>query len=190
MSTRAKNYIIDPLVPDIRKNCHLLNLVFADPSIVKVLHGAKSDVIWLQRDLGLYLVNLFDTGEASRALQYSSLSLAYLLDRFCPEVNVSKQYQRADWRVRPLTSEMKKYAVMDTHYLLYIYDRLRQELLLKGSEPMAAVLQNSADICLKTYEKKEFKADGYQNLISKHRLHLAQASTRRTPDPTPHPFSR
>jgi exosome complex exonuclease RRP6 len=48
ISTRAKNYIIDPLVADVRKNCHLLNLVFADPNIVKVLHGAKSDVIWLQ----------------------------------------------------------------------------------------------------------------------------------------------
>jgi len=28
------------------------------------MHGADHDVLWLQRDFGLYLVNLFDTGQA------------------------------------------------------------------------------------------------------------------------------
>lgn len=31
--------------------------------IVQVLHGADSDIAWLQRDFGLYIVNLFDTGQ-------------------------------------------------------------------------------------------------------------------------------
>ena len=42
-----------------------------DPAIVKVLHGANMDIHWLQRDLGLYVVNLFDTGQAARALQHA-----------------------------------------------------------------------------------------------------------------------
>lgn len=37
----------------------------------QVLHGADSDVLWLQRDFGLYLVNMFDTGQASRVLRPS-----------------------------------------------------------------------------------------------------------------------
>ena len=36
-----------------------------------------------------------------------------------------KRWQLADWRVRPLSAEALLYARMDTHYLLYIYDRLR-----------------------------------------------------------------
>ena len=39
--------------------------VFADPGTLKVLHGADSDVVWLQRDFGLFLVNMFDTGQVS-----------------------------------------------------------------------------------------------------------------------------
>lgn len=36
-----------------------------------------------QRDFGLYLVNMFDTGQAARLLAYPSASLAYLLERHC-----------------------------------------------------------------------------------------------------------
>lgn len=76
-----------------------LNEVFTDPKIVKVLHGAESDLLWMQRDLGVYVVNMFDTYEASKFLGYPRLSLAFLLQRFC-NVNVEKHFQLADWRIR------------------------------------------------------------------------------------------
>lgn len=47
---------------------------------------------------------------------------------------------------------MLNYARNDTHYLLYIYDRMRLELWARGSEqPVQArvVWQRSRDICLK-----------------------------------------
>ena len=64
------------------------------------------DIEWLQKDFGLYIVNLFDTGQAARYLKFPSAGLAYLLKEFCG-VNANKQYQTADWRQRPLPKGMK-----------------------------------------------------------------------------------
>ena len=54
-----------------------------DMQVLKVLHGADSDIVWLQRDFGIYVINMFDTGQAARVLGYPSAGLAYLLSRFC-----------------------------------------------------------------------------------------------------------
>ena len=51
--------------------------------IVKVLHGADRDIHWLQRDFGIYMANMFDTGQASRVLEYPGHGLGYLLQHFC-----------------------------------------------------------------------------------------------------------
>lgn len=57
------------------------------------------DIGWLQRDFGIYVVNMFDTGQAARVLNFEKYSLAYLLKMFC-DVTANKQYQLADWRIR------------------------------------------------------------------------------------------
>ncbi len=57
------------------------------------------DIIWLQRDLGLYVVGMFDTYYAARALGYTGGSLAFLLQKFV-NFTAQKQYQMADWRTR------------------------------------------------------------------------------------------
>ena len=63
------------------------------------MHGANSDIDWLQRDLGVYIVNLFDTCQASRVLNFPRNSLAHLLLHYC-KFEADKQYQLADWRIR------------------------------------------------------------------------------------------
>lgn len=57
------------------------------------------DIIWLQRDLGLYINGLFDTYFAADILGYPQRSLAYLLKRFV-DFDADKKYQMADWRIR------------------------------------------------------------------------------------------
>ncbi|KAM9971238.1 hypothetical protein ACTFIW_011214 [Dictyostelium discoideum] len=131
ISTRSEDFLIDTLL--LRSHIHMLNQVFTNASIVKVLHGSDSDIKWLQRDFGVYIVNMFDTGQASRILEYPSASLAFLLKFYCA-IDANKKYQLADWRIRKLPEEMIKYAREDTHYLLYIYDRLRNELISKGNK--------------------------------------------------------
>lgn len=141
VSTRTTDYLVDVLV--IREHVWLLNEVTSDPSIMKVLHGANQDILWLQKDFGVYVVNMFDTGQAARVLGFESFGLAYLLKRFC-SVRANKEFQRADWRwgsvrvvtprIRPLPAIMKKYAREDTHFLLYICDELRTLLAQQSGE--------------------------------------------------------
>ena len=97
LSTRTDDFIVDTLV--LRKHMKKLNYVFTNPSIVKVFHGADSDVIWMQRDYGLYLVNLFDTYQASVLLELAHRSYAHLLELYVG-LAIDKQYQLADWRER------------------------------------------------------------------------------------------
>ena len=67
-----------------------------------------------------------------------------------------------------MKDEMLKYAREDTHYLLYIYDVLRKELLESGTAKnpenprtdLKAVIHRSSSLCLQAYEKpvtKDFK---------------------------------
>ncbi|KAJ8130516.1 hypothetical protein O1611_g3111 [Lasiodiplodia mahajangana] len=163
ISTREKDWIVDTLQP-WRHKLEVLNEVFADPNIIKVLHGAYMDIIWLQRDCGLYIVGLFDTFEAACALQYPGRSLAYLLKRFV-DFDADKKYQLADWRIRPIPEEMFYYARSDTHYLLYIYDNLRNELLSSsppdtpGHALMRQVLDKSKETSLRRHESSAYDAE-------------------------------
>lgn len=156
VSTRDKDWIVDTLKP-WRRRLEVLNQVFADPKILKVFHGAFMDIIWLQRDLGLYVVGLFDTFHAAEALLYPSKSLAYLLKKFA-DFEADKRFQTADWRIRPLTDEMLYYARSDTHYLLYVYDMMRNELVKqsKRGDPVRDLvekaLQKSKETSLQRYE--------------------------------------
>jgi exosome complex exonuclease RRP6 len=156
ISTREKDWVVDTLRP-WRHKLEVLNEVFADPKILKVFHGAYMDIIWLQRDLGLYIVGLFDTYCVCDALQYPGRSLAYLLKKFV-DFDADKKYQMADWRIRPIPEEMLYYARSDTHYLLYIFDMLRNEILNSTSqvEPgkplMDTILEKSKEVSLGRYE--------------------------------------
>ncbi|XP_060085137.1 exosome component 10-like [Ylistrum balloti] len=167
ISTRDEDFIVDTL--ELRSDLHMLNSVFTDPAIVKVLHGADSDVDWLQRDLSLYLVNMFDTGQAARVLNLARFSLAHVLKQYCG-VEADKQYQLADWRIRPLPKELIAYAREDTHHLLYVYDRLKNELIERGNEQnnlLISVFNRSKEICSKVYRKYIFKEDDYLELYHK-----------------------
>jgi exosome complex exonuclease RRP6 len=160
ISTRVEDFIVDVLVPALRPQLHILNEVFADPKIVKVFHGSDSDIIWLQRDFGLYIVNLFDTFFASKALQRKGHSLASLLLEYTT-FKPDKRYQLADWRIRPLNDAMLLYARSDTHFLIHIYERLRRDLLMTD-EMLAEVRRKSAGVAKQAYEHLPYDAEeGY-----------------------------
>ncbi|CAJ1920171.1 unnamed protein product [Sphenostylis stenocarpa] len=118
ISTRTEDFVIDTL--KVRNHVGpYLREVFKDPTKKKVMHGADRDIVWLQRDFGIYVCNMFDTGQASRVLKLERYSLQYLLQHYCG-VTANKEYavftfwtylllqvyQNADWRLRPLPDVM------------------------------------------------------------------------------------
>ncbi|XP_077247718.1 polynucleotidyl transferase, ribonuclease H fold protein with HRDC domain-containing protein isoform X2 [Tasmannia lanceolata] len=166
ISTRTEDFVVDTLKLRVHVGPYLRE-VFKDPSKRKVMHGADRDILWLQRDFGIYVCNLFDTGQASRVLQLERNSLEYLLHHFCG-VTANKEYQNADWRLRPLPDEMIKYAREDTHYLLYIYDLMRDMLLSASTDSVNTLLlevyKRSYDICMQLYEKELLTDTSYLHI--------------------------
>lgn len=168
ISTRTEDFVVDTLKLRVHVGPYLRD-IFKDQKKKKVMHGADRDIVWLQRDFGIYVCNMFDTGQASRVLRLERNSLEYLLQHFCG-VTANKEYQNADWRIRPLPSDMMKYAREDTHYLLYIYDVMRMELLSLDAEngspdaPLVEVYKRSYDICMQMYEKELLTDTSYQHI--------------------------
>ncbi|KAF2752014.1 hypothetical protein M011DRAFT_394089 [Sporormia fimetaria CBS 119925] len=178
ISTRDRDWIVDTLKP-WRRQLQCLNEVFADPNIIKVLHGAYMDIVWLQRDLGLYIVGLFDTFHAARSLGYTGASLAFLLSKFA-NFQAQKQFQMADWRIRrPLSADLFNYARADTHFLLYIFDNMRNELIDRSDfsnpqlDKVSEVLEKSRETSLKRYEHPVYDTEtglgngGWYRLITR-----------------------
>ncbi|XP_015601250.1 exosome component 10 [Cephus cinctus] len=167
ISTKDTDYIIDTLT--LRSELHQLNEILTNPKILKVFHGADQDILWLQRDLSLYIVNMFDTYRAAKQLNLPYLSLAYLLKTYCG-LDPNKHFQLADWRIRPLPDELRKYAREDTHYLLYIKDILRNSLIDAAngqSNILKAVYDRSTEVCKQVYVKPIWTEDSYLSMYRK-----------------------
>ncbi|KAK4538326.1 hypothetical protein CDCA_CDCA17G4351 [Cyanidium caldarium] len=202
-STRERDFVIDAIA--LRKELagpesefvRLLN----DPSVLKVFHGADSDVLWLQRDFGpeARVCNCFDTGQAARVLNEPSLSLTHLLETRChlrenddgkveADAGVAapaldkRLFQTADWRIRPLPDSMLQYARRDTHYLLFIYDRLREELearsAVDATDWLRVVRERSATVACQVYAVEPVSADGHVALAVRQRWRLSPEEMR------------
>ncbi|KAK9812461.1 hypothetical protein WJX73_001618 [Symbiochloris irregularis] len=183
LSTREQDFVVDVIGDLWDLIGPALAPVFADPKVVKVLHGSERDVQWLQRDFGIFIVNLFDTHQAACALRMPHKGYGHLLQHYCG-VETDKRYQLADWRLRPLPADMLLYARLDTRYLLYIHDCMKEELTALGLDnpaanngapqasftavpaaaPMSAlekVLERSKALCMVRYEKDLFTEGSY-----------------------------
>ncbi|KAF5799366.1 putative polyribonucleotide nucleotidyltransferase [Helianthus annuus] len=177
ISTRTEDFIVDTLKLRVHIGPYLRE-VFKDPTKRKVMHGADQCIIWLQRDFGIYVCNMFDTVQASKVLKFEENSLEFLLRHFC-KVAAHEEYENADWRLRPLTDEMLRYAREDTHYLLFLYDLMQRRLLLSPTDPecpeappLVEVYQRSSDICMQLYQKEISTENSYLNIYGLHAADL------------------
>lgn len=127
LSTRDRHAIIDPLAVS---NPTLLGDLVSDPKVEIVFHDADYDLRLLHQDYGWQIRNVFDTRIASQLLGKKAFGLAALLDKYFG-LKLNKKHQRADWSMRPLTSDMLDYAAQDTMHLLDLRDILHDELQKK-----------------------------------------------------------
>jgi ribonuclease D len=128
LSTRETHAVIDPMPIGTPSG---LGRLLEDPSVEVVFHDADYDLRLLEQDYGWKIRHIFDTRIAAQLLGYTAFGLAALLERFFG-VKLDKKHQRADWSMRPLTTDMLDYAAQDTRYLLDLKDRMSAELERMG----------------------------------------------------------
>lgn len=127
-STLKRTVLIDPLAVS---NLDALKLVLADPAVRKLFHAADYDIRCLFRDFGIRIRGLFDTMISCQFLGEERVGLADVLGKYYG-VELDKQYQRADWSIRPLSPEMIRYAAEDTRHLHRLSEMLEGMLAEKG----------------------------------------------------------
>lgn len=178
ISTEKYDYIIDAIALHdvIQEN---LSPIFADPAICKIFFSGRSDLKWLNRDFGIFVVNYFDLQYAFGLLHSKEdMSLVTLLNKYCGlnlEKQEKKNLQVSDWRIRPLAKDQLNYAAADSHYLRYLRAKLMTELRatfkddLKRFEAFFSKMQKE---CLDTYKLKEFTAIKLSKYFAKEIDHI------------------
>ena len=140
-STPGEDFLVDSVLLD---NLDALAPIFANERIETIFHAAEYDLICLKRDYDFKFVNIFDTQIAARILGWKKVGLGNILESQF-NIKLNKKYQRANWKARPLTPEMMRYAQFDTHYLIELRNRLDD--LLKKSEFYDLAQEDFLRIC-------------------------------------------
>ncbi len=166
LSTRAADYIIDPLtISDMQP----LGALLADPYTEKVFHAAEYDLICLKRDYDFTVRNIFDTMAAARIGGHKAVGLGSLLSLYLG-IEQDKSHQRDNWGQRPLTEASLLYAQMDTHYLPIVRDRLMIELEAAGR--LEEARESFADMADVPLVDLRFEPEGYWRIGIPHSLNL------------------
>jgi len=173
LSTPDRDVLIDPLrIADISA----LGPLFADPKIEKVFHASEYDLICLKRDFDFDVHPVFDTMAAARVCGYTRIGLGNMLEDLLG-VRHSKKHQTADWAQRPLSASHRRYAQMDTHYLLPLRDILYAELGRAGR--LEEAREYFADVTAFEVKSHEFDPEGFWDLCRPKDLSPRQAAVLR-----------
>lgn len=163
---KGVTYLFDPLGP---MDLAFLGDIFADATLVKVLHAGDNDIRILRRDYDFTFRNVFDTYRAAALLRQAQLSLANLIqDLLGMELRKERRIQRSQWDHRPLSPDQINYAVRDVVYLEELYARL-DGLLREGD------LREEADrafweVAGATWQERTFDVWGFMRIPGLERL--------------------
>jgi len=126
----AGTVLIDPTAcPDLSG----VDAALADAEAV--LHAASQDLPCLA-EIGFRPRRLFDTELAGRLLGYPRFALGTLVEEVLG-FHLEKGHSAADWSVRPLRTELLRYAALDVEVLIELRDALAEELAEQGKTEWA-----------------------------------------------------
>jgi ribonuclease D len=155
--------LIDPLAG---ADLAALRPLMANPGVRKIFHAADYDIRCLARDFAIEISGLFDTMISCQFLGEERFGLADILGKYFG-LELDKQYQRADWTLRPLRREMILYAAGDTAYLHQLVEILEEKLAVLGrsdwvAEEFALLEQvrfsdNEGPLCLRVKGANQLK---------------------------------
>ena len=133
-------YLIDPLpLPNMAADLEPLFAVLRTPTVAKVFHSCKSDILLLDEVFGVNCLNIVDTSVQFTLLaaEDNNISLGRLIQVELG-FEVDKGEQKSNWLKRPLTEAQKEYAANDVLYLFELTDRLSARLAELGRADWAA----------------------------------------------------
>lgn len=134
ISTYDKDYIIDAI--NLRNQLFLLNDILSNPQICKVVYERNLVLSLMYNLLGLDLVNVFDINHVALRYKIKSNNTFDLGRILCDSTaEISRSLEGADWRFRPLPSEMRNYAQQETALLIPIYNELQKLEQIHGPPP-------------------------------------------------------
>jgi ribonuclease D len=114
------------LIIDALTGINLLPIkhILANSAILKIFHAPREDLFIFYHLFKELPQNIFDTQLAANLCQLGNfLSYSDLCYKICGTV-IDKQYQKANWLQRPISSEMLNYAIKDVEYLQELYSTL------------------------------------------------------------------
>jgi ribonuclease D len=127
-------FLVDPLaVEDLSS----LAPIMADPSVVKIFHGAAYDLAAMKRDFGFSFASLFDTMIAAQFLGMPELGLSALLATLLG-IAPERSLQKDDWASRPLSPAQERYAAEDVRHLTRLRAHLLEALRIRGRQEWVA----------------------------------------------------
>ena len=115
-----------------------LRAVFVDPSIIKIFHYARFDLMIIRRFLGVACSSVYCTKIASKLTR--TYTDQHGLKNLCREVlgiDLNKEQQSSDWGAPTLSSEQLTYAAGDVLFLHKLRERLDIMLAREGRSELA-----------------------------------------------------
>ncbi len=135
--------------------------------VCKIMYSCQSDAAIARKSLGIILRNVYDVRVVASALGYEGGLLELIRSVLGIEVPQGKhKFQRSNWTRRPLTEEMKEYALGDVRYLFSLKDSL-EEILGSKSAALRSDVHHALKHCAEQKHKDRpgwEKLPGYRNL--------------------------